>query len=57
MSIFIPFLVRFRSETIYFVPVSILFILIEYSLIFIIFRDFSKISFSGFTLNPLLRIS
>ena len=32
MSLFIPFSVRFSPETIYFVPVSILFILIEYSL-------------------------
>ena len=47
------FLVRFSPETIYFVPVSISFIIIEYSLnICHFFLDFSKIPFSGFTLNP-----
>ena len=52
MSIFLPFSVRFSPEIIYFFPVSISFIIIEYSLKFVIFRDFSKISFSDFTLNP-----
>ena len=32
MSLFIQLLVRFSPETTYFIPVSILFILIEYSL-------------------------
>ena len=45
MSIFFHFLVRFTSETNHFVPVSILFIIIEYFLNIYIFRDFSKISF------------
>ena len=56
MSIFLHFSVHFNPETIYFVPISISFILIEYSLnIFHFFRDFSKISFLGFTLNSSLR--
>ena len=50
MSLY-SFLVRLSSETNYFVPVSILFMLNEYSLYISIFRDFSKIPFSGFTLN------
>ena len=57
MSIFIPFSVRFSPETIYFVPVSISFILNEYSLYTCHFRDFSKIPVSGFTLNSLPRNS
>ena len=52
MSLFIHFLVRLSPETNYFVPVSISFILIEYSLNMYILRDFSKISFSIFTLYP-----
>ena len=52
MSIFFHFLVRFSSETNHFVPVSISFIIIEYSLNMYILRDFSKISFSSFTLYP-----
>ena len=43
---------RFSPETNYFVPVSISFIIIEYSLNIYMFRDFSKISFSSFTLYP-----
>ena len=50
MSLFFYFLVRFSSETNHFVPVSISFIIIEYSLNMYILRDFSKISFSSFTL-------
>ena len=41
---------RFSFETNHFVPVSISFILIDYSLNIYIFRDFSKISFSSFIL-------
>ena len=52
MSIFFHFLVRFNSETNHFVPVSISFIVIEYSLNMYILRDFSKISFSIFILYP-----
>ena len=52
MSLFFHFLIRFNSETNNFVPVSISFILIEYSLNMYILRDFSKISFSSFTLYP-----
>ena len=52
MSHFFHFLVRFNSETNHFVPVSISFILIEYSLNMYIIRDFSKISFSSFTVYP-----
>ena len=52
MSIFFHFLVRFNSEKNHFVPVSISFIIIEYSLNMYILRDFSKISFSIFTLYP-----
>ena len=52
MSLFFHFLVRFNSETNHFVPVSILFIIIEYSLNMYILRDFSKISFLSFTLYP-----
>ena len=52
MSLFFHFLVRFNSETNHFVPVSISFIIIEYSLNMYIIRDFSKISFSIFTLYP-----
>ena len=51
MSLFIHFFVRFSPETNYFVPVSILFILFNILYIFVIFRDFSKISISGFILN------
>ena len=42
MSIFIHFLVRLSLETNYFVPVSILFILIEYSLNICHFLAFFK---------------
>ena len=42
MSFFLPFSVRFNSETIYFVPVSILFILIEYYLNICHFSKFFK---------------
>ena len=52
MSLFIRLLVRLSPETNYFVPVSISFIIIEYSLNIYIFRDFSKISFLIFTLYP-----
>ena len=52
MSIFFHFLVRFNSETNHFVPVSISFIIIEYSLNMYILRDFSQIPFSSFTLYP-----
>ena len=52
MSLYLSFLVRFNSETNYFVPVLISFIIIEYSLNIYILRDFSKISFSIFTLYP-----
>ena len=52
MFLFIPLLGPFKPETIYFVPVSISFILIEYSLNIFHFSRFSKIPFSGFTLNP-----
>ena len=52
MSLFFHFLVCFSSKTNYFVPVSISFIIIEYSLNIYIFQDFSKISFSSFTLYP-----
>ena len=50
MSIY-SFLVRLNPDTNYFVPVSILFILIEYSLYICNFWKFLKIPFSGFTLN------
>ena len=50
MSLFINFLVRLSPEANYFVPVSILFIIIEYSLNMYILRDFFKISFLIFTL-------
>ena len=52
MSLFFHFLVRFNSETNHFISVSISFIIIEYSLNIYILRDFSKISFSSFTLYP-----
>ena len=42
MSLFLPFSVRFSSEIIYFVPVSISFILIEYSLNICHFLEFFK---------------
>ena len=42
MSLFIHFLVRLSPETIYFVPVSISFILIEYSLTICNFSEFFK---------------
>ena len=44
---FIPLLVRLSPETNYFVPVSILFILIEYSLNIFYFSEFFK--------NPVFR--
>ena len=50
MSLFIHFLVRLSPEINYFIPVSISFILIEYSLNMYILRDFSKTSFLIFTL-------
>ena len=50
MSHFFHFFVRFSSEINHFVPVSISFIIIEYSLNIYIFQDFFKISFSSFTL-------
>ena len=50
MSFFFHCLAHFSSETNHFVSVSISFILIEYSLNIVIFRDFSKIPFSSFTL-------
>ena len=50
MSLY-SFLFRLSPETNYFAPVSILFILIEYSLNICHFRNFPKIPFSGFTLN------
>ena len=53
MSLFFHFLVRFNSKTNHFVPVSISFIIIEYSLNMYILRDFSKISFSSFSLYDL----
>ena len=52
MSLFFQFLVRFNSVTNHFIPVSILFIIIEYSLNMYILGDFSKISFSSFILHP-----
>ena len=52
MSLYLSFLVRFNSETNHFVMVLISFIIIEYSLNMYILRDFSKISFSIFTLYP-----
>ena len=42
MSLFLHLSVRFRPETIYFVPVSISFILIEYSLNIFHFSEFVK---------------
>ena len=57
MSLYYTFLVRFNPETIYFVPVSISFILIEYYLNIYHFLRFSKIPVSGFTLNSLPRNS
>ena len=57
MSLFFHFLVRFNSETNHFVPVSISFIIIEYSLHMYILRDFSQIPFLSFTLYPLPRNS
>ena len=45
MSFFFHFLVRFSFETNYFVPVSILFILIDYSLNIYIFEIFLKSRF------------
>ena len=47
MSLFLPFSVRFSPETIYFVMVSISFILIEYSLNIFHFSEFFK--------NPVFR--
>ena len=47
MSIFFNFLVRFSSETNHFVPVSISFIIIEYSL--------NIFHFSRFFSNPVFR--
>ena len=57
MSIFFHFLVHFNSETNHFVPISISFIIIEYSLNMYILQDFSKILFSSFTLYLSLRNS
>ena len=57
MSIYYTFFIRFNSETNHFVLVSISFFIIEYSLNMYIIRDFSKISFSIFTLYPSLRNS
>ena len=45
MSLFFNFLVRFSSETNHFVPVSISFIIIEYSLNIYIFQNFLKSRF------------
>ena len=46
MSLFIQFLIRFSPETNHFVPVSILFILLEYSLhIYHFSRFFSNLVF------------
>ena len=45
MSLFIHFLVRFSPETIYFVPISISFILNKYSLNIRHFSEFFKNSF------------
>ena len=42
MSLFIPFSIRFSPETIYFIPVSISFILIEYYLNICQFSEFFK---------------
>ena len=42
MSLFLHFLVRVNPETIYFVPVSISFIIIEYSLNICHFSKFLK---------------
>ena len=47
MSLFLHFSIRFSPETIYFVPVLISFILIEYSLNICHFSDFFK--------NPVFR--
>ena len=47
MFFFLSFLVRFSPETIYFVPVSIFFIIIEYSLNICHFLEFFK--------NPVFR--
>ena len=52
MSLSFHFLIRFSSETNHFVPVSISFIIIEYSLNIYIFRDVSKISFFKFHTIP-----
>ena len=52
MSLYLSFLVCFNFETNYFVLILISFIIIEYSLNMYILRDFSKISFSFFTLYP-----
>ena len=57
MSLYLSFLIRFNSETNHFVPVSISFIIIEYSLNMYILRDFSKISFSIFALYSSLKNS
>ena len=56
MTLYLSFLVRFNSETNHFIPISISFIIIEYSLNMYILRDFSKISFSIFTLYRRLEI-
>ena len=42
MSLFLPFSVCFNSETIFFIPISISFILIEYSLNICHFLEFFK---------------
>ena len=57
MSLLFHFLIHFNSETNHFVPVSISFIIIEYYLNMYILRDFSKISFSIYTLYPSSRNS
>ena len=52
MSLFLHFSVHLIPKKNHFVPVSISFIIIEYSLNMYILRDFSKISFSILTLYP-----
>ena len=52
MSFFLSFLVRFSPETNYFVPVSISFILIEYSLYICHFSEFFKILVFRFHSKP-----
>ena len=52
MSLFIPFFIHLSPETNYFVPVSILFILIEYSLNICHFLEFFKNSVFRFHSEP-----